>query len=62
MWNTCRFLNKGQWHVVNTVTDNGRWIPGLPKRAFQNVCIGGSPCSEAWLSASQVQEFSTATF
>lgn len=61
MWSMCLFLRlEHQWCVVNMMIDeHGNWLPGQLGRASQNVCLSGSPCSRAWLSASQVQELST---
>lgn len=63
MWHKCLFLRpEDQWCVVNMVIDeHGKWLPGQFGRASQNVCLSGSPCSRAWLSASQVQELSIVT-
>lgn len=60
-WSMCLFLRpEHQWCVVNMMIDeHGKWLPGQLGRASQNVCLSGSPCPRAWLSASQVQELST---
>ena len=63
MWSKCLFFRcEDQWCVVNMVIDeHGKWLPGQLRRASQNICLSGSPCSRSGLSASQVQELSTVT-